>query len=148
MTLSLELCAYRPGDLAAVRNGAFDPFLLLGADAELCVQGLRSIWCDGVLICCMGYVSSMPGVAGAFALVDRVAAKGCGLELVRTMRAQSEKWIAESGAHRIEASARADDRTACAFLRALGYRFESVIEAGAPDGTDLHQFKIIRRKTA
>jgi hypothetical protein len=141
----LEVRPYQQGDFAALRNLAFDPFLLFGENAELIFNGLRTIWYEDYRVCCTGYASFMPGVVGSFAAVDRVAAEGKGRELVSLIKGLIEKWRIECGCHRIEATCQSQDRTAQVFLRAIGYRFESVIEAGAPDGSDLHQYKIIIR---
>lgn len=141
----LEVQPYQQGDLARVRNASFDPFALLGEDAELSMIGLRSIVNDGVVVCCVGWASFMPGVIGAFTLVDRVAAAGAGKELVSLLRENLTGWATQCGAHRIEATCVPGDRVAQVFLRAIGFRQESVIEAGAPDGSDLLQFKLIRR---
>lgn len=146
MTPTLELCAYRHGDLARLRNTSFDPFEVLGADVESSVGGLRSIMCDGKLVACIGWAPFMVGVVGSFAAVDRLQAAGHGTKLVAIIRAQIDVWAIESGAHRIEATCDPEDRAAQVFLRAMGYTFECRLEAAAPDATDLLQFKLIKRR--
>lgn len=137
---------YRPGDLSRVCNPSFDHFEVLGVDFEQQADGLWSIWLDGCLIGVFGYARFMPGVIGVFSNLDRLRCQGHGKTIAGMLRHFMLHWAGVEKAHRVEATCAAGDRVAAVFLRACGMRLESVMEAGAPDASDLLVFKKIVRK--
>ena len=143
--LDLQLCQYESGDIFMVENMAFDPLELWGADVESYMGGASTVRLGDTIVAAFGWAPFMRGVVGSFAAVDRLASAGHGRELAAMVRGQTLLWMGEHAIHRAEAVAPVHDRTAHVFLRAIGYRKECVLEAAAPDATDLVQFKFIKR---
>lgn len=141
----LVVGAYLPGDLAQVRNTPFDPAAVLGIDFEQQADGLWTLWRGTDLLGVFGYAKFMPGVMGIAMVLDRVASAGHGREIAAVMRRYIRLTARAEQVHRVEATCAPSDRVAAVFLRAIGMRQESVMEAGAPDGSDLLQFKLIIR---
>jgi hypothetical protein len=50
----------------------------------------------------------------------------------------------ELGLHRVGVMVRADRHEYGRWASALGFEFEGVEEAGAPDGTDIHRYRWLR----
>ena len=71
---------------------------------------------------------------------------GYGKQLALIVRGQTLLWMEQTSTHRAQATCSPQDRAARVFLRAIGYRQETLLEAGAEDGSDLLQFKFIRRR--
>lgn len=136
-----------PGDVGRMnaKVGEKDAFAGWAQHIEQNAGGLTRFDYNGVMLMVMGYMEVWDGVAEAFALVDRTEAAGHGKELAAAVRQKIVELMDANGLHRIEATADPHDRVALVFLRATGYRFESIKECGAPDGTDLHVYTIIRR---
>lgn len=136
---------YRKGDIARIPTAEPDPFDGYADHAELWFKGLTSYDLDGSLAAVTYYSPLWNGVADAAAVIDRAAAAGHGPALALAIRRRIVELMRTDGLHRVQATASPEDRSAQVFLRAMGYRYESTMAAGAEDGSDLLLFAIIKR---
>lgn len=136
---------YRKGDIALVPVAEADPFDGYAEHAEARFAGLTSYDLNGELVAVTYYSPMWDGVADAAALVNRELAFGHGLELAKVIRSRIDVLMRENRLHRVQATADPADTASQVFLRAMGYRYESTMQAGAPDGSDLMLFVIIKR---
>ncbi len=135
---------YRRGDAALIPVEEADPFGFWMVEMEANCKGLTSYYIDGLLAAVTGYELMWRGVAYAFALVNRPLCAGSGKELALAVRARIADLMEQDGLHRVQATCHFADRQAAVFLRATGYKLESRMVRGAPDGTDLLMHAIIR----
>ena len=141
----LSLRPYKAGDIAAIPCDEADPAPGWADYLERVSGGLASVECDGELLAVIGFTLVTPGVADSFAVIDREKAQGQGKQLASITAAKTAQWMRETSTHRAAATCSPQDRAARVFLRAVGYRKECLLEAAAADGSDLLQFKLIRR---
>jgi hypothetical protein len=143
--ISLVVRAYQAGDLAKIPNPSFDYSQVLGLDIEQQLDGIWTVWLGEQRMMVFGYALFMPGVMGVFSVLDRIACLGHGRKIVAILRKYLHDFAEVERCHRVEATCSPTDKAAAVFLRAVGMRQESVLEAAAPDGSDLLQFKLIIR---
>lgn len=141
----LQMHDYQLGDLAAIPCVEDDPMPGWAEAVEQSAGGMASIYRGGKLIAVIGFTLATPGVADSFAVVDREGSRGAGRELAAMTAGQVAAWMRRASLHRAAATCKPSDKASAAFLRAIGYRRECLLEAAAPDGSDLMQFKLIRR---
>jgi RimJ/RimL family protein N-acetyltransferase len=141
----ITMHSYQPGDAARIPVAEADPFAGWIESFEQ-GAGLTSYKLDGQLLAVTGYAPIWDGVADAVALIDRELATGHGKELAKAIRWRIDWLMQQDGLHRIQATSEPHDKASRVFLRAIGYKFESVMECAAPDGSDLLMFVIIGRK--
>lgn len=141
----LEVIArpYRIGDAAMVPVEEADPFGFWLVEMEASCKGLTSYYIDGALVAVTGYELLWSGVAYAFAMVNRPLCSGAGKQLASAVKTRIIELMQTDKLHRVQATCHVTDRAAAVFLRATGYRQESRMVRGAPDGTDLFMFAII-----
>lgn len=135
---------YRRGDAAMIPVDEADPFGFWLVEMEANCKGLTSYYIDDLLAAVTGYELMWRGVAYAFALVNRPLCSGSGKELAAAVRDRITQLMEQDGLHRVQATSHVTDRAAAVFLRATGYKLESRMVRGAPDGTDLLMHAIIR----
>lgn len=137
---------YKPGEAALIPVKEKDPFDGWINHIESHAMRLISIDRDGELIAVIGYTAVWDGVADAFALIDREKAAGAGKELAAEVKRCIVGLMEIDALHRVQATSEPHDVKSRVFLRASGYKFESVMQCAAPDGSDLAMFAIVRRK--
>lgn len=137
---------YRPGEAALIPVDEPDPCDNWHRQVELYAKRMISFDRDGSLVAVIGYSEIWNGVADAFALINRPLAAGAGAELAAEIKRYILKLMDIDGLHRVQATSEPQDRKSQVFLRATGYKFESVMECAAPCGSDLFMFVIIRGK--
>lgn len=135
--------SYQTGDLAIVPSDEQRPFADWIEYVEASGHGLTTYELDGTPLACIGFTSCWDGVGDAFAVIDRERAAGHGHTLAAMVKARIKQVIQVYGLHRMQSTCAARDRSAGVFLRAVGFRFESVIRQGAPDRTDLLMHAIV-----
>lgn len=140
MQAEIEVRPYHPGDAALIPVGEVDPFGFWVREIEAIGRGMTSYYLDGLLIAVSFYTPAWRGVADACALVNRDIARGHGKELARAMRSRILELIQSDSLHRVQATSEVADRASQVFLRAIGYRYESIMRRGAPDGSDLYVY--------
>lgn len=133
---------YRVGDAALVPVAEADPFGFWLREVEEVGRGMTSYYADDLLIAVTFYTPAWHGVADACALVNRDIAKGHGKELARVVRRRIIELMHSDGLHRVQATSEVTDRASQVFLRAIGYRYESTMRRGAPDGSDLFVYAL------
>lgn len=133
---------YRVGDAALVPVAEADPFGFWLREIEEVGRGMTSYYVDDLLIAVTFYTPAWHGVADACALVNRDIAKGHGKELARVVRRRIIELMHSDGLHRVQATSEVTDRASQVFLRAIGYRYESTMRRGAPDGSDLFVYAL------
>lgn len=141
----LSLRQYRAGDIAAIPCDEADPAPGWADHLERVAGGIATIECDGLRLAVIGFTLVTPGVADSFAVIDRHNALGRGRGLADLTACQTAIWMGTHSIHRAAATCSPHDKPAQVFLRAVGYRKECLLEAAAADGSDLLQFKLIRR---
>jgi len=139
---------YRKGEAATLPVEEPDPSPNWLEEMEAVTSGLVSYESDGQLLAVSGYQLMWDGVAGALAMVDRAEASGHGKALAAAVRATIKLQMARDGLRRVQACGYASDREALVFLRACGYRVESIMRKAAPDGGDLIMSVIISEVSA
>lgn len=139
----LECRRYQKGDLALVPCAEPDPFEGWSEFVEQQGHGLTSIALNGLIIAVIGFTPCWDGVGDAFARVNRAAAAGHGQALARVVKVRILQVMQAYGIHRMQATCDATDRAGGVFLRAVGFRFESVMRQGAPDRSDLLMHRIL-----
>lgn len=144
----VEQRPYRHGEAAFIPVAETDPFGFWLVEMEADGRGLTSYLADGALIAVTGYHLQWPGVAYAFALVNRELAQGVGGELAASVKARIQELMARDHLHRVQATMHPADRAAAVFLRATGYHREARLHCAAPDGSDLDLYAIIRSNPA
>lgn len=139
----IEARAYRPGDGALIPVDEPDPFGFWLREIEETGRGMTSYYLDSLLIAVSFYTLAWNGVADAGALVNRILSRGHGKELALAIRKRNDDLMKSDNLHRVQATSYADDRASQVFLRAIGYRYESTMKRGAPDGSDLFVYAMI-----
>lgn len=137
--------AYRPGDAALIPVAEADPFACWVDVLERSAQGLTRYDLDGKMLAVTGYMPMWDGVADAVALVDRELAAGHGKELAKAIRSRIDWLMQQDGLHRVQATSDPHDKASRVFLRAIGYHYESTMQQGAPDRSDLLVYVILGR---
>lgn len=140
---AIEVKPYRPGDGALIPVAEADPFGFWLREIEEVGRGMTSYYIDGLLIAVSFYTLAWNGVADAGSLVNRTLARGHGKELAQSIRKRNDELMKSDKLHRVQATSYADDRASQVFLRAIGYRYESTMKRGAPDGSDLFVYAMI-----
>lgn len=138
----IEAKPYRTGDGALIPVGETDPFGFWLREIESIGRGMTSYYLDGLLIAVTFYTPAWQGVADACALVNRDLAKGHGNQLAKVIRRRILELMQADHLHRVQATSDVTDRASQVFLRAIGYRYESTMKRGAPDGSDLFVFAL------
>jgi hypothetical protein len=133
---------YRVGDAALVPVAEADPFGFWLREIENVGRGMTSYYLDDLLIAVTFYTPAWEGVADACALVNREIARGHGKELARVVRSRILDLMVTDRLHRVQATSEVTDRASQVFLRAIGYRYESTMKRGAPDGSDLFVYAL------
>lgn len=143
MPRALECRRYQSGDLARVPSAEPEPFAGWADFVEEHGHGLTSIYLNGALLAVIGFTPCWDGVGDAFARVDRDLAAGHGRALATVAKVRILQAMQAYGIHRMQATSDATDHAGGVFLRAVGFRFESVIKQGAPDRSDLRMHCIL-----
>lgn len=143
MRPDIESRPYKPGDGALIPVGEVDPFGFWLREVEATGLGMTSYYADGLLIAVSFYTLAWNGVADAGALVNRSVSRGYGKALAAAIRRRNDELMASDNLHRVQATSYVTDRTSQVFLRAIGYRYESTMKRGAPDGSDLFVYALI-----
>lgn len=134
---TIEVRPYRTGDGALIPVDEPDPFGFWLRETEAAGRGMTSYYLDGLLIAVTFYTPAWEGVADACALVNRELSRGHGKALALAIRRRIHELIHSDNLHRVQATSYVTDRASQVFLRAIGYRYESTMKRGAPDGSDL-----------
>lgn len=142
-TNAIEVKPYRQGDGALIPVAEADPFGFWLREIESSGRGMTSYYLEGLLVAVTFYTPVWDGVADACALVNRELAKGCGKALAISMRSRIDELMLSDKLHRVQATSDVNDRTSQVFLRAIGYRYESTMKRGAPDGSDLFVYALL-----
>lgn len=140
---AIEARPYKPGDGALIPVAEADPFGFWLREIESVGRGMTSYYLDGLLIAVSFYTPAWDGVADAGALVNRVLSRGRGKDLAAAIRKRNDELMHSDNLHRVQATSYADDRASQVFLRAIGYRYESTMKRGAPDGSDLFVYTLL-----
>lgn len=135
---------YRLGEGALIPVAEADPFGFWLREIEAQAHGLTSYEVDGALVAVTGYQLLWPGVAFAFALINRDLAAGAGRGLADAVKRRIAELMTEGNIHRVQATCDPTDRASAVFLRATGHRLESCMRRASHDGRDLHLYTIIR----
>lgn len=141
---ALEGRNYQRGDIGQIPSMELRPFEGWAEYVEEAGHGLTTYTLDGVVLACIGFTSCWDGVGDAFAVVHRELAAGHGKQLAAMVKARIRQVMHVYGLHRMQATCEAADAKGRVFLRAVGFRFESVIRQGAPDRTDLFMHAILQ----
>lgn len=136
---------YQAGDLASIEQREPEPFAGWLAFVEEQGRGMATVVLDGKPIAVIGCTMCWDGVADCFAVVDRQKAAGYGRLLASMARARLNQAMRVLGIHRMQCTAAVTDRAGRVFLRAIGFRQESVMRQGAPDKSDLIVYAILGR---
>lgn len=139
----IEARPYRPGDGALIPVAEADPFGFWLREIEAIGRGMTSYYLDGLLLAVSFYTPAWDGVADSCALVNRHLAHGHGKALAAAIRQRVDQLMRSDRLHRVQATSAVTDRDSQVFLRAIGYRYESTMKRGAPDGSDLFVFALI-----
>lgn len=134
---------YHPGDAALIPVAEVDPFGFWLREIESIGRGLTSYYLDDLLIAVTFYTPAWRGVADACALVNRELAGGHGKDLAHCIRQRINILMISDHLHRVQATSEIKDRASQVFLRAIGYRYESTMKRGAPDGSDLFVYALL-----
>lgn len=140
---AIEARPYKPGDGALIPVAEADPFGFWLREIESVGRGMTSYYLDGLLIAVSFYTPAWDGVADSCALVNRDLSKGCGAALAAAIRQRVDELMHSDHLHRVQATSDVRDRASQVFLRAIGYRYESTMKRGAPDGSDLFVFALL-----
>lgn len=140
---AIEVRPYKAGDAALIPVDEVDPFGFWLREIESAGRGMTSYYLDGLLIAVTFYTPAWRGVADACALVNRDLAQGKGKELAKVMRRRINELMRNDQLHRVQATSEVEDRASQVFLRAIGYRYESTMKRGAPDGSDLFVYALL-----
>ena len=140
---AIEIRPYKPGDGALIPVDEPDPFGFWLREIEDAGRGMTSYYLDGLLIAVTFYTPVWNGVADACALVNRELSQGHGQTLAKAMRQRINELMHHDNLHRVQATSEVKDRTSQVFLRAIGYRYESTMRRGAPDGSDLFVYALL-----
>lgn len=135
---------YRLGEGAMIPVAEADPFGFWLREMESEGRGLTSYEIDGALVAVTGYHLLWPGVAFAFALVNREVVAGDGMALALSVKRRISELMDSDNLHRVQSTCDPTDRGSAVFLRATGHRLESCMRRGSQDGSDLHLYAIIR----
>lgn len=135
---------YRAGEGALIPVAEADPFGFWLREVEAEAKGMTSYDLDGLLVAVTGYQPLWPGVAYAFALINRDLATGSGGALAMSIKRRIIELMHSDNLHRVQATCDPNDRASAVFLRATGYRFESCMRKASQTGEDLHMYAIIR----
>lgn len=139
----IEVRPYRPGDGALIPVAEADPFGFWLREIEDVGRGMTSYYLDDLLIAVTFYTPAWDGVADAGALVNRRLSRGHGKQLALAIRKRNDELMRRDNLHRVQATSYVTDRASQVFLRAIGYRYESTMKRGAPDGSDLFVYAMI-----
>lgn len=139
----IEVRPYKVGDGALIPVAEPDPFGFWLREVEAAGQGMTSYYADGLLIAVTFYTLPWDGVADACALVNRELAAGHGRGLAKAVRRRINQLMISDHLHRVQATSEVTDRASQVFLRAIGYRYESTMKRGAPDGSDLFVYALL-----
>jgi len=140
---AIQVRPYQPGDGALIPVAEADPFGFWLREIESVGRGMTSYYLDGLLVAVTFYTLAWRGVADACALVNRDLAQGSGKELARVIRKRIHELMQAEQLHRVQATSEVEDRASQVFLRAIGYRYESTMKRGAPDGSDLFVYALL-----
>ena len=140
---AIEVKPYRPGDGALIPVAEADPFGFWLREIESSAKGMTSYYVDDLLVAVSFYTLAWDGVADSCALVNRSIAKGCGKALAMAVRLRINELMQSDRLHRVQATSDVSDRVSQVFLRAIGYRYESTMKRGAPDGSDLFVYALL-----
>lgn len=135
---------YRLGEGALIQVDEADPFGFWLREIEAQAHGMTSYEADGALVAITGYQLLWPGVAYAFALIDRALASGVGRQLANSVKQRIAELMDSDKLHRVQSTCNPTDRASAVFLRATGHHLESCMRRASQDGSDLHLYAIIR----
>lgn len=138
--LTLRDCI--PGDIDSIRTDESSPFDGWASFMENNAGSIKVALLDGQPVAVFGFVEIWPGTADSVAIIDRAGAAGNGMELAIMIRGCADSWMAQHGIHRAQAICDPADKAAPAFLRAIGYRKESVMRKAASNRGDLHLYTL------
>lgn len=144
---AIEIRPYRPGDGALIPVAEADPFGFWLREIESVGRGMTSYYLDDLLIAVSFYTLAWDGVADSCALVNRELSQGHGKALALAVRRRIDDLMRSDNLHRVQATSDIRDRTSQVFLRAIGYRYESTMKRGAPDGNDLFVYALLETET-
>jgi hypothetical protein len=142
-TDAIEARPYHPGDAALIPVDEVDPFGFWLREIESIGRGMTSYYLDDLLVAVTFYTLAWQGVADACALVNRDLAKSHGKALALCVRRRIGELMQSDNLHRVQATSEVTDRASQVFLRAIGYRYESTMKRGAPDGSDLFVYALL-----
>lgn len=128
---------YRAGDIALIKHEEPDPVEGWQEAVEASGIGLVTITLSGDPVAVIGGFEVCRGVADCFACVDRRRASGHGRTIAKMARVAIDQSMIQYQLHRVQATAQANDRQALVWLRALGFKVESVMRKAASDGSDM-----------
>lgn len=134
---------YQAGDIDAVGMQEPEPFDGWADFVEEHGRALATVLLDGQPLAVIGCTMCWDGVADCVAVVDRSRAAGHGKILAEMARARIHQAMPVLGIHRMQCTAAAQDKAGHVFLRAIGFRKESIMRQGAPDKTDLVTYAIL-----
>lgn len=140
---AIQVRPYQPGDGALIPVAEADPFGFWLREIESIGCGLTSYYLDDLLVAVTFYTPAWDGVADSCALVNRDLIQGHGKALASAVRRRVNELMRRDKLHRVQATSDVRDRTSQVFLRAIGYRYESTMKRGAPDGSDLFVFALL-----
>lgn len=140
--------AYQKGDLASIGLQEPEPFEGWLEFVEEHGRAMATITLDGAPLAVIGCTMCWDGVADCVAVIDRARAKSHGWALARMCKARIHQAMHHLGIHRMQSTAAAHDRAGQVFLRAVGFKRESIMRQGAPDRTDLIIHAIIGAPSA
>ncbi len=140
--------AYQKGDLAIIGLQEPEPFEGWLEHVEEHGRGMATITLGEAPLAVIGCTMCWNGVADCVMVLDRSRAKSHGWTIARMCRARLRQAMQYLGIHRMQATAAAHDRAGQVFLRAVGFKRESIMRQGAPDRTDLIIHAIIGAPTA
>lgn len=128
---------YQAGDIAQVQHDEPDPVEGWQESIESAGIGLVTITLEGLPVAVIGGFEVCHGVADCFACVDRKRAHGHGRTIVKMATVVLDRSMIQYGLHRLQATAAVKDRHALVWLRALGFKVESIMRMAAPDASDM-----------
>lgn len=128
---------YQTGDIKRVNHSEPEAFPGWEEATEEVATGLTTIVLGDVPVAVFGCIVQRHGVAEVFSLVDRSLAVGHGKTIVKMLRAALSGGMRQYQIHRMQATVKVTDTAARVFLRAVGFRQESIMRRAASDGTDM-----------
>ena len=125
----------------------FPEYATLGIDPAKVPPPAATGLYRGEPIGCAGIVVLRSGVGEGW-IILRQPVNGHGVWIARTVWSLLDRWQAEGGLRRVQATISADHPEHAALLRLVGFQYEGPLEAYRPDGGNSWMYARVRRNVA